>query len=74
MADNCFFKNQQLGRLGGSVKHMTLAQVVILRLMSWSPASGSVLTAQSLKPASNSASPSLSAPHLLALCLCLSQK
>ena len=39
-----------------------------------SPASGSVLTAQSLEPASVSVSPSLSAPPLLVLCLPLSQK
>ena len=31
-----------------SVKHLTLAQVMISRLRSLSPASGSVLTAQSL--------------------------
>ena len=41
--------------------------------MSSSPASGSVLTAQSLEPASNSVSPSLSAPPLLVLSLSLSK-
>ena len=45
-----------------SVKLPTLAQVVISRLVSSSPAWGSVLTAQSLEPASDSVSPSLSAP------------
>ena len=35
---------------------------------------GSVLTAQSLEPASDSVSPSLSAPPSLMLCLSLSQK
>ena len=35
----------------------------------WSPTSGSVLTAQSLEPASDSLSPCLSASPLLALCL-----
>ena len=35
---------------------------------------GSMLTTQSLSPASNSLSPSLSAPPLLMLCLSLSQK
>ena len=40
-----------------SVKRTTLAQVV-----SSSPAPGSVLTARSLDPASDSVSPSLSAP------------
>ena len=51
-----------------------------LQLRSWShgscssPASSSVLTAQNLEPASDSVSPSLSAPPLLMLCLsvCLS--
>ena len=42
-------------------------------MISWSvgssPALGSVLTAQSLEPASNSVSPSLSAPPLFTLCL-----
>ena len=36
--------------------------------------SGSVLTALSLEPASDSVSPSLSAPPLFALCLSLSLK
>ena len=43
-----------------SVKRLTSAQVTILRLVSSSPASGSALTAQSLEPASDSMSPSLS--------------
>ena len=34
-----------------SVKHLTSAQVMILQSVSSSPVSGSVLTAQSLKPA-----------------------
>ena len=42
-----------------SVEPLTLAQVMISRFMSSSPASGSVLTAQSLEPALNSVSPSL---------------
>ena len=41
-----------------SVKHLTSAQVMILWFMSSSPASGSVLTAQSLDPALDSGSPS----------------
>ena len=45
-----------------SVERLTLAQVMISQLVSSSPALGSVLTAQSLEPASNSVSPSLSAP------------
>ena len=52
-----------------SVKHPTSPQAVISRLVSSSPASGSVLTAQSLEPASDSVSPSLSSPPLLALSL-----
>ena len=50
-----------------SVKRLTSAQVTISRFVSSSPASGSVLTAQSLEPASDSASPSLSAPPQLML-------
>ena len=55
-----------------SVKRLTLAQVMISRVGGSSPASGSMLTAQSLEPASSSASPSPSAPPVLMLCLCLS--
>ena len=51
------------------VKCPTLAQVMISQPMSSSPASGSVLTAQSLWPALDSVSPSLSAPPLLVLYL-----
>ena len=56
------------------VKHPTSAQVMISQSVSSSPASGSVLTAQSLEPTSDSVSPSLSAPPLLMLCLSLSLK
>ena len=52
-----------------SVKHLTLAQVMISRFVSSSPVLGSVLTAQSLDPASDAVSPSLSAPPLLILSL-----
>ena len=45
-----------------SVKHPTSAQVTISQFVSLSPTSGSVLTAQSLEPASDSVSLSLSAP------------
>ena len=51
------------------VKHLTSAQVVISRFVSSSPASGSVLTAQGLEPASDSVSRSLSVPLLLAVSL-----
>ena len=57
-----------------SVKHPTWAQVMISQFVSSIPALGSVLTAQSLEPASDSTSPSLYAPPLLMLCLSLSQK
>ena len=56
------------------VELLTSAQVIISWFVSSSPASGSMLTAQSPEPASDSVSPSLSAPSLLMLCLSLSQK
>ena len=56
-----------------SVKHPTSAQVTISQFVSLSPASGSVLPAQSLEPASHSVSPSLSAPSLLMLSLSVSK-
>ena len=55
-----------------SVELPTLAQVMISWFVGSSPKSGSVLTAQSLQPASDSVSPSVSAPPLLMLCLFLS--
>ena len=57
-----------------SVKHLTSAQVMISRFVGSSPTSGSVLTAQSLEPTSDSASPSLSATPQLVCCLCLKNK
>ena len=53
--------------VGQSVKRPTWTQVMISQLVGSSPTS--LLTAQSLEPASGSVSPSLSAPPLLALCL-----
>ena len=50
-----------------SVKRPTLAQVIISWFVSSSPELGSVLTAQSLEPASDSLSPWLSAPNPLSL-------
>ena len=44
------------------VEHPTLAHVMISRLVSSSPASGTMVTAQSLEPASDSLSSSLSLP------------
>ena len=55
------------------VKHLTSAQVMISRLMSSSPALAFVLTVQSLVPASDSVSPSLSASPPFMLCLSLSK-
>ena len=48
-------------------KRLTSAQVMISQFVSSSPTSGSVLRAWSLKPASDSVSPSLSAPSPLVL-------
>ena len=56
------------------IEHPTLAQVMILQLVSSSPALGSVLTAQSLEPASDSVSPSLCPSPARALSLSVSQK
>ena len=50
------------------VKRPSLAEFMISRFVGSSPASGSVLTAQSLEPASDSVSPSFSAPPLLTPC------
>ena len=55
------------------VKHPTLAYITIPQFKGSSPASGSVLTAQNLKPTSDSVFPSLSAPPLLAFSLFLSK-
>ena len=57
-----------------AVECPTSAQVTISWSVSSSPVSGSVLTAQSLGPASDSVSPSLSAPPPFVLCLSLSVK
>ena len=55
-----------------SVGRPTSAQDMILQFVSSSPTSGSVLTARSLEPASDSVSASLSAPPPLTLCPSLS--
>ena len=57
-----------------SVELPTSAQGTISWFLSSSPVSGSVLTVQSLEPALDSVSPSLSAPPLLPLSLSLSLK
>ena len=54
-------------------KWPTLAPVTISWLVSSSPTLGSVLTALSLGPASNSVSPSLSTPFPSALCFSLAK-
>ena len=56
-----------------SVKRPTLAQVMISWSVSSSPASGSVLLAQSLEPVSDSVSPSLSDPSPFMLSLSVSK-
>ena len=60
-------------RAAQSVKHPAWAQVTISRCVGSSPASGSVRTAQNPEPASDSVSPSLSAPPPLTLCVPLSK-
>ena len=55
------------------VRRLTSAQVMISQFVSLSPAMGSVLTAQSLEPTSDSVSPPLSTPPLLMLCVSVSQ-
>ena len=58
-----------------SVEHPTSAQVTIPQFVGSSPVSGSVLTARSLEPASDSVSPSLSLPlpRSCSISLCLSK-
>ena len=56
------------------VERPSSAQVMISRFVTSSPAWGSVLTAGSLDPASDSVSPFLSAPPPLVLCLSLKNK
>ena len=55
------------------VKHATPPQVMMSQFMGLSPASGSVLTAQSLEPASDSVSPSLCPSPARALSLSLKE-
>ena len=76
IGENWFLR---IGRIGGtwvtqSVEHPTSAEVIISWFMGSSPPSGSVLTAQSLEPASDSVSPSLSALPPFARSLSLSFK
>ena len=58
---NVNFKNDYRGTgVAQSAKHPTSAQIMILQFVGSSPMLGSVLTAQSLEPASDFVSPSLS--------------
>ena len=57
-----------------SVEHLTSAQVMTSQFVGLNPAMGSVLTAQSLEPALDSVSPSLSDHPLLFLSLSLKNK
>ena len=74
----CSFLSGHIGRawVAQSVKHLTLAQVMTPWFVGSNPTSGSVLTAQSLEPASDSASLSLcpSPAHGLSLSLSLNNK
>ena len=72
-----FTNKMQQGRgawVAQSVKLLTSAQVMISQSVGSSPMSGSVLTVQSPEHASDSVSPSLSAPPLLVLFLSLKNK
>ena len=55
-----------------SVKRLTSAQVMVSQFAGSNPAMGSVLTAQSLEPASDSVSPSVSVSPPLTRSLSLS--
>ena len=68
------YKSRGTAWVAQLVEHLTSAQVMISWLLSSSPVWGSVLIAQSLEPASDSVSPSLSAPPLLVCTPSLSQK
>ena len=71
---SCFKKSYRGACVAQLVERPTSAQVTISWFGSSSPTSGSVLTAQSLRPVSDSVSPSFSAPPLLTLCLSPSLK
>ena len=70
-----FLRKEKRGAwVAQSVKRSTSAQVTISQSVSSSPAAGCGLMAQSLEPASDSVSPSLSVLPLLTLSLSVSQK
>ena len=62
-------RDQRSTWVAQSVERPTSAQVMVSQFVSLSPVSGSVLTAQSPEPASDSVSPFLSAPSPLVLTL-----
>ena len=70
-----FFKTKRRfgARVAQSVKRPTSAQLTILQFLSSSPSSGSVPTAQSPEPNSDSVSPSLSMPLPCSYCVSLSE-
>ena len=70
---SAYIKKERGTWVAQSVGRPTSAQVMISWSMGLSPASGSVLTAQSLETALDSVSPSLSVPTLLMLSLSLSK-
>ena len=75
LSGGCLKTREPLGAwVALSVEHLTSAHVMISWLMSLSPASDFVLTAQSLEPTSDSVSLSLSMPPLFVLPLPVSQK
>ena len=68
-------KKKGLGRLGGSVGEVSdFGSGHDLTVRGSSPALGSVLTTQSLEPASESVSPSLPLPCSCSVSLCLENK
>ena len=70
---HCFKKNPHGTWVAQLVRCQTLTQVMIPRFVGLSPTLVSVMKAQSLEPARDSVSPSLSVPPLLMLCLSLSR-
>ena len=73
--DKLLIKNESWGAwVARSVERPTSGQVMLSRFIGSRPTSGFVLTAQRLEPASDSMSPSLSAPSLLTHSLSVSQK
>ena len=79
LVENVHWEIQNLAWIRGawvaqSVKRPTSAQVVISWSVGLSPSSGSVPSVRSLEPASDSVSPSLSAPLPPVLCLSKANK